>query len=91
MYKETFDKIKVSKKKHEISNLLHGLSSLEPNYDFLDEIITLSSHKTPEIRWSALSLLCNFNDSKLEGVFITIVESGKKDDLAHAAYLSEQF
>lgn len=74
-FEEVFTEIDKTKEKYRISNLLSGLSTLEPDIRFIDKIKKLTTHRASEIRWGALGLLSNYNSPTLEEFFIELLKS----------------
>lgn len=74
-YPDIFQKIKNAKDKYVISNLLDGLIIIEPNPEFIEELVLLSQNRNSNIKWSALGLLSNFNHPSLEKFFLDIIRN----------------
>lgn len=79
-YPEIFKNINSLKDSHSKSKELEKLLLIEPNYDYLEKIISLSKHRTKSIKWSALELLRNFKSNQIEDFIIDLMEK-EKDNL----------
>ena len=82
-FEEVFKEIEKQKDKYQISNLLSELANVEPNYTYLDKILKLATHRTSQVRWSAMSLLSHFHSEKLEDFYFDLLKN-KIDNLTIA-------
>jgi hypothetical protein len=80
-YKEVFQEISLSKDKYKISNLLNQLLPLEPDENYIPDLIDLTK-KVFEIKADAIGVLSNFNNKNLESFFLTNIESENNKTLA---------
>jgi hypothetical protein len=75
-FEDSFQEIKKSKDQYKISNLLGDLGKIAPDYQYIDDIKKLSTHRTSMIKWSALGLLTHFNSKEtLENFFLEILNN----------------
>lgn len=76
-YKDTFTEIESTKDKYKISNALWSIMSLEPEDDFIPQLIALTK-KPFEIKTASLNLLSRFNNpNKLESFLILGIQTEK--------------